>query len=101
MPYASQRLIEGLRQGKTALRLARRDAPLDEKLRDLVRAQQMYAEIVAARRPLKPSERPWDILSDVREAVILSEGMVGSQKASVFSASSDWVRPPQPWILTL
>jgi hypothetical protein len=101
--YASDNLLQRLREGKAALRLGRRNAPLEEKLRDLVHAQRMYMEIVASRRALNPWERPWDILSDVRDAVNIRGGMVEPQKAprAAFSASSShWVRPLWPWVLT-
>lgn len=90
-------LMQRLRDGKAALRLGRRNLSLEEKLRELVRAQRMYAEITASRRALKPWERPWNILSDVRDAVILRDGIIESRKVQPtgpFSASSShWVRP--------
>ena len=102
--YASDNLIQDLREGKAALRRDRRSAPLEEKLRELVQAQRIYVEIVASRRALNPWERPWDILSDVRDAIRMSGGMVEPLKAppAAFSASSShWVRPFRPWVLTL
>jgi hypothetical protein len=102
MPHASQNLIQKLREGKAALRLARRNASLEEKLQQLVRAQRMYLEILASRRALNPWERPWDILSDIRDAIAIRDGNVEPQKvpATTFSVSSShWVRPLQPWVL--
>lgn len=102
--YASDNLIQKLREGKAALRCDRRSAPLEEKLQELVQAQRMYVEIVASRRALNPWERPWDILSDVRDAIAIGGGMVEPRKAppAGFSVSSShWVRPLRPWVLTL
>jgi len=100
----SDDLLQRLRDGKAALRRDRRSAPLEEKLRELVQAQRMYVEIVASRRPLNPWERPWDILSDVRDAIVIRGGTIEPQKAppaALSASSSRWVRPLRPWVLTL
>ena len=57
----AKRTTDGLRDGKDALRHARRSAPLPEKLRQIVQAQHLYVQVVGSRRPLQPLERPWDI----------------------------------------
>ena len=94
-------LIRRLRDGKDALRHARRSLSLEEKLKDLVHAQRMYVEIVASRRALERWERPWNILSDVRDSIIIRDGIFEPRPAAAFSASSShWVRPRQRWILT-
>ena len=92
-----------LHEGKDLLRRTRRDASLAEKLVDLWRAQHVYVEIVGSRRQLQPWERPWNLMSDVRDAVIIQDGAVQSTKTvPAFSASrSHWVRPPRPWVLPL
>jgi hypothetical protein len=100
MPGVPEDLIRRLRDGKAALRLARRSESLEEKLRDIVRAQRMYVEIVRTRRALKPWEQPWNILSDVRDAIIIGDGMVERGSVSVTASSSHWVRPQPRWIPT-
>jgi len=50
------------RDGKAALRRSRQNAPLEEKILDLWRAQHLYVQIVGTRRQLMPWERPWDIM---------------------------------------
>jgi hypothetical protein len=101
MPNASDDLIQKLRKGKAALRHTRRVASLEDKLLALVRAQRMYVEIVGSRRPLKPWERPWDILSDVRDTIIIKDGLVENGKVapSVSASPSHWVGPHRPWVL--
>ena len=101
MTYPSDELIRKLRGGKAELRRTRRNSTLEERLHDLVRAQQMYVEIVASRRAPKPLERPWDILSDIRDAVVIKDGLIERRAMpTAFSASSsDWVRPPRRWML--
>ena len=88
-----------LRDGKDALRQARRNAPLAEKLRQLVYAQHLHAQVVGSRRPLKPWQRPWDILSDVREYLVIKDDTVevDPQPSTLSSSSSHWVRPLKPW----
>ena len=102
MPKALEDLIRSLRDGKVTLRRTRRSASLEDKIYALWRAQQMYVEIAASRRPLRPWERPWNIMSDVRESVIVEDGVVavGKRETSSVSASrSHWVRPHRPWVL--
>ena len=98
-------LIRRLRDGKAALRSARRNLSLEDKLQELIHAQRMYVEIMASRRALKPRERPWNILSDVRDTLTIRDGVVepnNAEPAVTFSASSShWVRPRRRWILTL
>ena len=96
-------LIQMLRNGKAKLRGTSREASLEEKLRALVRAQRMYLEIVASRRQLKPWERPWNILSDIRDSVVIKDDVIEARKnlATMGSSRSYWVRPDRPWILPL
>jgi hypothetical protein len=56
--------IQRLRDGKAALREIRRTASVEDKLRDLCRAQRLYCEIVRTRRPLLPREQPWNLFQD-------------------------------------
>ena len=86
-------LIQRLRDGKSALRQSRRQAPLDEKLLQLVRAQHLYVQIVGSRRPLKPWERPWNILSDVQESVIIRPDRIEPTRATGSAARAEWLRP--------
>jgi hypothetical protein len=60
-------LIARLRLGKEELRHSRRQASLDEKLLELVRAQRLHVEIVSQRRKLGPLEHPWDLGGDVSD----------------------------------
>jgi hypothetical protein len=94
-------LIHTLREGKELLRRTRRNASLDQKLHDLWRAQHIYVQLVGNRRPLRPWERPWNIMSAVREAVIIRDGAVQSIGTfPAFSASrSHWVRPRHRLVL--
>jgi hypothetical protein len=76
----------------------------------------VYVQIVGARRPLGPNEQPWNIMSDVRDALVVTDGALanrdsvptvptvvinGDSVATVTSTStrSHWVRPRRPWIL--
>jgi hypothetical protein len=69
-------------------------APLDEKIRQLVRAQHLYVQVVGSRRPLKPWQRPWNILSEVKEAVVIrGNSIVPTRTPPVSSARAQWVRP--------
>lgn len=92
-----------LRDGKTGLRKTRRSASFNDKLIDLWRVQHAYVQIVGSRRPLKPWERPWNILSDVRDAIALKGNLVeDSRRQQPVSASrSRWVRSRHPWILSI
>ena len=100
MAAVSAELLRRLRQGKTELRQARRSAPLDVKLRELVRAQYLYVQIAGSRRQLKPWQKPWNILSDVRDSIAIGGNPTDVQpiKLTTGSSRSDWVRPTQPWV---
>ena len=100
---ASDDVIRRLRDGKAELRQMRRSASLHDKLRELVRAQRMYLQIVRTRRPLKPWERPWDIVSDVQDNFIIKNGTIeeGSFESRVSASRSHWVRPHQRWMIPL
>lgn len=74
MPSALPQVIFQLREGKAALRRDRRGATLEEKLRQLVQAQHLYVQVVGSQRPLKSWQRPWNILSDVKESVVKPVG---------------------------
>ena len=76
------------RSQKRALRAARRAAPIEEKLRELVRLQQLHLAIVQTRRPPHPWEKPWNILSDVREAVVIgADSVTQARVTSPFSST--------------
>ena len=82
-----------LRQGKDALRSARRRAPLEEKLRQLVHAQHLYVQIVGSRRPLQPWQRPWNILNEIKECVVIGvDGIEPMKSSAVGSAHAQWIR---------
>lgn len=53
-------MAENIRAGKEALRYERRNAPLSEKIKELIKLQHLYCQIVKTRRPLKLIEKPWD-----------------------------------------
>ena len=94
--------VRVLRDGKAALRQMRQSAPLDAKLKDLWRAQHVYVQIVGSRRPLEPWEQPWNIMNDVRDAVIFKkDGAIETIERSdrLSSSRSHWVRPLRPWVL--
>lgn len=67
---------------------------MEEKLRQLVYAQHLYVQITGSVRPLKPWQKPWNILSDVRESVVIGEGSIEEhrQKASTGASRSEWVQ---------
>jgi hypothetical protein len=93
--------IRVLRQGKASLRSVRQRASIEEKLKDLWRGQHIYVQIVGSRRALQPWERPWDIMSDVRDSILIKDGTIESlnEPTVVSRSSSQWVRPRRPWIL--
>jgi len=95
-------VVHALREGKELLRRRRRNASVDQKIYDLWRAQHLYVQVVGSRRPLMAWERPWNIMNDVRDAIVIKDGEVEARSSTsrVFSASrSHWVRPHQSWIL--
>ena len=96
-------VIQRLRDGKAALRESRRTASLEDKLRELSRAQRVFVEITRTRRALRPIEQPWDILSDVQDDIVIKDdGSVERTtvtKSAVSASSSQWVRPFDRWIL--
>lgn len=73
---------------KTALRRSRRVAPPEEKLRELLHAQRIYLEIIRARRPLKALERSWDLLSYVRDSVLIGATVTPAEPAGSSSGLS-------------
>lgn len=86
--------IARLRAGKTALRQTRREASIEDKLRDLVRVQQMYVSIVGSQRTLQPWQRPWSVLSHVRDSVLFNQDAVTAHPpAHRVSAQTRWIRP--------
>lgn len=93
--------VRVLREGKATLRSVRRRASIEEKLRDLWRGQHIYVQIVGSRRALHEWERPWNIMSDVRDSIVIKDGViVDADTAPTVSASrSHWVRPRHPWVL--
>jgi hypothetical protein len=87
----SSEAIRRLREGKDSLRQARRQAPLHEKLRGLVKAQHLYVQVVGSRRPLKPWQRPWNILNEVAEGIVIGVDRIEPTKPSaVGSAHARW-----------
>jgi len=72
MSVTSLELMRRLRDGKDALRQARRNAPLAEKLRQIVQAQHLYVQVVGSRRSLEPWERPWDVPSVISESGVIN-----------------------------
>jgi hypothetical protein len=98
MPTASPELMRRLRDGKEALRQARRSAPLSEKLRQLVYAQHLYVQVAGIRRQLKPWQRPWNILNHVRDSVVIGPQQIQPITPALHlmpSARSRWIRPKQ------
>lgn len=91
MSSISPQVIVHLRQGKNALRQERRGAPLEEKLRQLVQAQHLYVQIVGSRKALNPLQRPWNILSDVKDAVVIRPEGVESTEAPIGVSRSQWI----------
>ena len=94
--------IRVLRDGKALLRHSRQRASLEQKFLDLWRGQHMYVQIVGARRPLGANERPWNIMSDVRDVIEVTGGTLASRDqlvAPTTSTRSHWVRPLRPWVL--
>jgi hypothetical protein len=52
---------KSLRDGKQALRAARRALSLPEKVRQVVELQKIAVKIAKSRGKLKPRERVWDL----------------------------------------
>lgn len=88
-----------LRQGKQALREARRRASLEEKLLELLQAQWLYVAVVQTRRKLEPLDQPWDILRDVRDSVVIGEESIEPRSDGPVTASSARWQPLQRWTL--
>ena len=98
MPHT---VMHRLREGKSQLRYARQHAPLSEKLRQLVYAQHLYVQIAGSRRKLMPWQKPWNVISDVRESVIFRGAAVEPNHTSIVTSSdSARTEPTQPWVLT-
>lgn len=98
MPTASPDLMRRLRSGKDSLREARRSAPLNEKLRQLVYVQHLYVQVAGVRRQLKPWQRPWNILDHVRDSVVINSSHIDPTPLRVSPtarplALSQWIRP--------
>src|SRR5262245_58213916 len=98
----TSRVMVRLRSGKSSLREARRSASLPEKLRQLVHAQHLYVQVAGSRRTLKPWQKPWNILSDVQDSIVIGEDSIDvlRHKSTTGSSRSDWVRPKLPWVLS-
>lgn len=58
----SAELMTALRAGKAALRAERIALPLPEKLRQVLALQRLVYPLLARQRPLRPWERPWDVV---------------------------------------
>jgi hypothetical protein len=54
-------LLARLRAGKAALRQQRLALSLPEKVRQLLKLQQIQVSLLEKQRPLRPWERPWNI----------------------------------------
>lgn len=95
--------IQRLRAGKAQLRRDRINAPLEEKVQNLLRLQRVYVDIVGSQRPLSLRQRPWDITSTVKDTVVLTADSIESAEdtrgVSASSAKSHWVRPIRRWAL--
>ena len=100
---AFEQAVKVLHDGKAALRRTRQNAPLEEKILDLWRAQHIYVQIVGMRRQLMPWERPWNIMSDVRAAIVIRDGNIQTVESmpSLSVSSPHWVRPRRPWVLSV
>jgi hypothetical protein len=57
----SPELLARLHAGKAALREQRIALPLPEKVRQLLKLQQIQVALLAKQRPLRPRQRPWDV----------------------------------------
>jgi hypothetical protein len=57
----SAELLTKLRDGKAALRQRRISLPLREKVRQVLALQRLQHPLLAARRPLRSWEQPWDV----------------------------------------
>jgi hypothetical protein len=57
----SAELLTKLRDGKAALRQRRIQLPLREKVRQVLALQRLQHPLLAARRPLRSWEEPWDV----------------------------------------
>src|SRR3954466_10804578 len=93
--------VRTLRDGKPSLRWMGQRASIEEKLLDLWRGQHAYVQIVRSRRPLRSWERPWDIMSDVRDDIVILDGTIntGRKPTPIGSSRSQWIRPNRPWVL--
>ena len=94
MPTTSPELMRNIRSGKDALRESRRNAPLSEKLRQMVQAQHLYVQVVGSRRALNSLERPWNVLNVMSQSFVI--GPHGSEPAKTMATStrSQWLRQP-------
>jgi hypothetical protein len=61
-PRPSPELLDALRAGKAALRRQRQNMDLREKVRIVLEMQRMMLPLIQRQRPLKPWEKPWDIV---------------------------------------
>ena len=70
---------------------------------ELVQAQRLYVQLTGSRRQLEPWQRPWNILSDLRDTIVIRDGVIEqantARTPSVTASPSHWVRPLRPWIL--
>lgn len=89
-----------LREGKAQLRSARQQVPLAEKLRQLVYVQHLYVQVAGSRRQLKPWQKPWNVVSDIREFVVFAGDSVRKAPRPVVSSTDSYLEKPFPqWVL--
>jgi hypothetical protein len=93
-----QDVISALRAGKESLRRSRRQSSLDDKLMEVYRLQHIQAQISRFRQV--HSTEPWDLMSDVRDTVVIEDGAMKSvHSPNTVTSSQSWVRPFRPWVL--
>lgn len=94
MDGGNSQVIARLRTSKAQLRRARFNAPLEEKVQNLLRLQRVYVDIARSQRMLPPWQRPWTITSRVDDSVLVQVYSVTSYLPSAFSASRpQWILP--------
>lgn len=95
--FANDQLVRRLLEGKAELRRSRQQASLDQKILQLWLLQRLYTDMASVRRRLQPWQRPWDIRSDVRDAVVF--GAAGEANTVVRKVGASAPVIPRRWVL--
>ena len=88
-------VYEELQRRKDALRTARREASLEEKLQELVSSQYLFASVVGSRRELMPWEHPWDIRRDIRDTLVFDGDSAQPSPVTTFTTCNSIASPLQ------